>query len=95
MECEIINLWMAQDGYIIFLADYNQERDGLRRVLLLLRHHQHFALHLNKPKEPRNFSYHARMADTILAAQTGCTNVVQLILVIALLEVKMWPNQLF
>ena len=79
IDCKIMNLWMAQDGYDYQLtADYDQERqwmtDAIQKLALefpTLR----FALEY-KPKEPRNFSYHARMADTILAAkETGCANV--------------------
>jgi sugar phosphate isomerase/epimerase len=79
VECNIINLWLGQDGYDYFLtADYNQERDWLREVTTIVATEYpklRFALEY-KPKEPRNFSYHARMADTILAAkETGCNNV--------------------
>lgn len=79
MDCKIVNLWMAQDGYDYLLtADYNQEREWLKEATATLAEaypNLRFALEY-KPKEPRNFSYHARMADTILAAkETGCSNV--------------------
>lgn len=79
MNCRVVNLWMAQDGYDYFLtADYYQEREWLREGTARLATEfpaLKFALEY-KPKEPRNFSYHARMSDTILAArETGCKNV--------------------
>ncbi|MDD4189986.1 MAG: sugar phosphate isomerase/epimerase [Mangrovibacterium sp.] len=79
MDCKIVNLWMGQDGYDYLLtADYDQEREWLREATTALAKAYptlRFALEY-KPKEPRNFSYHARMADTILAAkETGCPNV--------------------
>lgn len=79
MNCDIVNLWMAQEGYDYLLtADYNQEREWLKEGTAKLANEfpeLKFALEY-KPKEPRNFSYHARMADTILAAkETGCKNV--------------------
>ncbi|HRU63656.1 MAG TPA: sugar phosphate isomerase/epimerase family protein [Paludibacteraceae bacterium] len=79
MNCGIINLWMAQDGYDYLLtADYDQERKWLQEGITKLASEfpdLRFALEY-KPKEPRNFSYQARVADTILAAkETGCANV--------------------
>lgn len=79
MNCGIVNLWMAQEGYDYLLtADYDQEREWLKEGTTKLANEfpdLKFALEY-KPKEPRNFSYHARMADTILAAkETGCPNV--------------------
>lgn len=79
MDCGIVNLWLGQDGYDYLLAtDYDRERDWLTentRTLASEFPTLKFALEY-KPKEPRNFSYHARMADTILAAkETGCNNV--------------------
>ena len=71
IDCKLINIWLGQDGYDYFLtADYNQEREWLREATSKLATKYptpRFALEY-KPKEPRNFSYHARMADTILAA---------------------------
>jgi xylose isomerase len=79
IDCKLINLWLGQDGYDYLLtADYDQEREWLKEATTKLATEYpklKFALEY-KPKEPRNFSYHARMADTILAAkETGCTNV--------------------
>ena len=79
MNCGTVNLWMAQDGYDYLLtADYNQEREWLREGTTALAKEfptLKFALEY-KPKEPRNYSYHARMSDTILAAkETNCSNV--------------------
>ena len=79
IDCKIINLWLGQDGYDYLLtANYDQEREWLKEATAKLATEYptlRFALEY-KPKEPRNFSYHARMADTILAAkETGCNNV--------------------
>ncbi len=79
MNCSTVNLWMAQDGYDYLLtADYDKEREWLREATTALATEfpsLKFALEY-KPKEPRNFSYHARMADSILAAkETNCPNV--------------------
>lgn len=79
IDCSLVNLWLGQDGYDYLLtADYNQEREWLKEATLRLANEfpcLKFSLEY-KPKEPRNFSYHARMADTILAAkETGCNNV--------------------
>lgn len=79
MDCKIVNLWLGQDGYDYLLAtDYDQERNWLTEATRTLAKEfpsLKYALEY-KPKEPRNFSYHARMADTILAAkETGCDNV--------------------
>ena len=79
MNSGVVNLWMGQDGYDYLLsADYDQEREWLREGTARLANEfptMKYALEY-KPKEPRNYSYHARMADTILAAkETGCENV--------------------
>ena len=79
VDCGIINLWMAQDGYDYQLtADYDMEREWMTEAIRSLAVEfpsLRFALEY-KPKEPRNFSYHARMADKIMAAQgTRCANV--------------------
>ena len=78
MDCKLVNMWMAQDGYDYLLStDYDQKRDWLCEGTAALAKEfptLKFALEY-KPKEPRNFSFHARMADTLLAAQeTGCDN---------------------
>jgi sugar phosphate isomerase/epimerase len=77
--CPLINLWLGQDGYDYPLtADYRAQRQALTANI-----HQvasefpdlRYALEY-KPKEPRNFSFHARAADTLLMAQeTGLENV--------------------
>lgn len=79
IDCKLLNLWLGQDGYDYLLtANYDQEREWLKEATAKLATEYptlRFALEY-KPKEPRNFSYHARMADTILAAkETGCNNV--------------------
>jgi sugar phosphate isomerase/epimerase len=79
IDCSIMNLWLGQDGYDYLLtADYDQEREWLKEATVRLATEfktLKFALEY-KPKEPRNFLYHARMADTILAVkETECTNV--------------------
>lgn len=79
IDCKLMNLWLGQDGYDYLLtANYDQEREWLKEATAKLATEYptlRFALEY-KPKEPRNFSYHARMADTILAAkETGCSNV--------------------
>ena len=56
MNCGIVNLWMAQDGYDYLLtADYNQEREWLKEGTAQLADEfpdLKFALEY-KPKEPR------------------------------------------
>jgi xylose isomerase len=79
IDCKIVNLWLAQEGYDYLLCtDYMMGRDWLRDAIELLAKEfptLNFALEY-KPKEPRNFSYQARMADTILSAkETNCNNV--------------------
>lgn len=79
IDCSLLNLWLGQDGYDYLLtADYDQEREWLKDAIAKVAKEfpgLKFALEY-KPKEPRNFCYHARMADTILAAkETGCPNV--------------------
>jgi xylose isomerase len=72
MGCGLNTLWLGQDGYdYILTTDYNQEREWLKEACYELAGsfpEIQFSLEY-KPKEPRNFSYHARMADTILALQ--------------------------
>ncbi len=70
---------MVQDGYDYLLTtDYNQKRQWLCEYTTILAQEfpsLKFALEY-KPKEPRNFSFHARMSDTILAVkETNCPNV--------------------
>lgn len=79
MNCPLLNIWPGQDGFDYLLAaDYMQQRDwfrdGVREVAQAFPQLR-FALEY-KPKEPRCFSYLARMADTLLmCAETGCDNV--------------------
>ena len=79
MDCDILNMWMAQDGYDYLLTtDYDQKREWLcEYTAKLAKEYPTLKLALEyKPKEPRNFSFHARMSDTILAVkETGCPNV--------------------
>lgn len=79
LGCPLISLWLGQDGYDYPLqADFGRQRgwmvEGLRAVAERwpdLR----FALEY-KPKEPRNRSFHARAADTLLMVQEiGLSNV--------------------
>lgn len=79
LGCDLINLWLGQDGFDYPLqADYRRERawlvEGIRQVaeeFPKLR----FALEY-KMMEPRTHSFLARAADTLLvAAQTGRDNV--------------------
>lgn len=79
IDCKLLNLWLGQDGYDYLLtADYLAEREWLKEATTSLANefpNLKYALEY-KPKEPRNFCYHARMADTILAAkETNCVNV--------------------
>jgi sugar phosphate isomerase/epimerase len=79
MGCSLINVWLGQDGYDYPLtADYHYQRAALTeniRVVAAEFPDLRFALEY-KPKEPRNFSFQARAADTLLMAQeTGLSNV--------------------
>ncbi len=79
LGCDLINLWLGQDGYDYPLqSDYLRERqwlvEGLVKAASSLPELR-FALEY-KPKEPRTHSFQARMADTLLMAQeTGLPNV--------------------
>jgi len=79
MDCEVINIWPGQDGYDYMLcADYERERNLLCEAISEIANQYpnlKFALEY-KPKEPRTHSYLARMADTLLLANsTDCLNV--------------------
>lgn len=79
MGCPLLNLWPGQDGFDYLLAaDYMKQRDWFRDGVQAVAQafpDLRFALEY-KPKEPRCFSYLARMADTLLmCAETGCDNV--------------------
>jgi len=76
---ELINLWPGQDGYDYILQGNFDEAyqwlvEGIREVADY-KPEVRIALEF-KPKEPRNFSYMARSADTLLTAlETGRKNV--------------------
>ncbi|WP_043584818.1 sugar phosphate isomerase/epimerase family protein [Geminisphaera colitermitum] len=77
--CPLINLWLGQDGYDYPLtADYRTQRAHLAENIHAIASEYpeiRYALEY-KPKEPRNFSFHARAADTLLMAnETGLENV--------------------
>lgn len=79
LGCDLINIWPGQDGYDYLLtADYDTARGHLAEGITTLATefpNLRFALEY-KPKEPRCFSYIARMADTLLlCAETGRENV--------------------
>lgn len=72
LGCGLLNLWLGQDGY-----DYPLQGDfGRQRGWMVEGIHElaaewpqlRFALEY-KPKEPRNHSFQARAADTLLMAQ--------------------------
>lgn len=69
LGCGLINIWPGQDGYDYLLtADYDTARGHLAEGIATLAAEYpdlRFALEY-KPKEPRCFSYIARMADTLL-----------------------------
>ncbi len=79
IKCPLINLWLGQDGYDYPLtADYSFQRnvlmEGIRTVASEFPDIK-YALEY-KPREPRNFSFQARAADTLLMAmETGLDNV--------------------
>lgn len=75
----LINIWPGQDGYDYYLqSDLVRERRWLVDNLTKIAGAApdiNFALEY-KPKEPRNFSFLARAADTLLLAkETGLKNV--------------------
>jgi len=79
LGCPLINLWLGQDGYDYPLtADFRGQRQTLTECIATLAQEfptLRFALEY-KPKEPRNFSFQARAADTLLMAhETGLENV--------------------
>jgi len=79
LGCDLINVWPGQDGYDYLLtADYDTQRGWLAQGLGTLAAEYtdlRFALEY-KPKEPRCFSYIARMADTLLlCGEIGLKNV--------------------
>jgi len=79
LECSLINLWLGQDGYDYPLSsNFRDQRKWLLESICSIASEfpdLRFALEY-KPKEPRNFSFHARAGDTLLMAQeTGLSNV--------------------
>lgn len=79
LKCRTLNIWPGQDGYdYILQSHFVQERRWLEENITALAKSApdiRFALEY-KPKEPRNFSFMARAADTLLLAQrTGQDNV--------------------
>jgi xylose isomerase len=79
LDGELINLWPGQDGYdYIFQGNFDQAYswlvEGIRECA---RYQPDVKIALEyKPKEPRNFSYLARSADTLITAlETGADNV--------------------
>jgi xylose isomerase len=79
MACPLVNLWLGQDGYDYPLqANYMVERgwmvEGIGAVAAEFPGLR-FALEY-KPREPRNRSYHARAADTVMMTrEIGLENV--------------------
>jgi xylose isomerase len=77
---DLVNLWPGQDGYDYPLAtDYIEDRTRLIETLGECARHAagkgvRLALEF-KPKEPRNHSYLARTADTLLVARELGENV--------------------
>jgi xylose isomerase len=76
---ELINLWPGQDGYdYILQSNFDEAYDWLiEGIRECARYKPEVKISLEfKPKEPRNFCYMARSADTLLIAQeTGMDNV--------------------
>ncbi len=76
---ELINLWPGQDGFDYPLqADFDESHGHfLEGITECARYKPEVRIALEyKPKEPRNFSYLARSADTLLMAlETECPNV--------------------
>ncbi len=79
LACPIINIWPGQDGYDYPLqSDFISERGYLvESVATLAGEFKDLKFSLEyKPKEPRNHSFLARAADTLLVAlDTGLENV--------------------
>jgi xylose isomerase len=80
LEGDLINLWPGQDGYDYPLStDYQEDRGWLMDALgqcADYARHKNVRLSLEfKPKEPRNHSYLARTADTLLVANELGDNV--------------------
>lgn len=67
--CPLVNLWLGQDGYDYpMTANYHSQRAHLAENIQTIASEFpdiRYALEY-KPKEPRNFSFQARAADTLL-----------------------------
>ena len=79
LNCGTLNIWPGQDGYdYILQSNLVRERRWMMENIRTLAESApdiNFALEY-KPKEPRNFSFMARAADTLLLAkETGLDNV--------------------
>ncbi|MBC2593222.1 TIM barrel protein [Ruficoccus amylovorans] len=79
MGCDLINLWLGQDGYDYPMqAHYAREHEWLVEGIVKVAGEftdLRYALEY-KPKEPRTHSYQARMGDTLLMAmETELQNV--------------------
>jgi len=69
---DLINIWPGQDGYdYILQGNYDQAYDWfVSSIAECAAHNSKVKIALEyKPKEPRNFSYLARWADTLVLAQ--------------------------
>ncbi len=79
LDCPMLNIWPGQDGYDYPLqADMILERDYMtENITILAKEFPQLKFSLEyKPKEPRNHSFMARAADTLLVAlDTGLDNV--------------------
>ena len=80
LDGNLINLWPGQDGYDYPLCtDYLEDRSRLLETLgecAVYARDKHVRLSLEfKPREPRNHSYLARTADTLLIAKELGDNV--------------------
>jgi xylose isomerase len=79
LHCSLINIWPGQDGYDYPLqSDFKQERGWMiESIARLAEDHGNLQISLEfKPREPRNHSFFARTADTLLAAlETKMPNV--------------------
>ncbi len=79
LDCPMLNIWAGQDGYDYSLqANFVSEREYMLESIIEIAEEFHeLKISLEyKPKEPRNHSYMARAADTLLLAlDSGLDNV--------------------
>jgi len=79
LKGELINIWPGQDGYdYLFQGNFDEAYEWfLEGIRECAKYRPEVKISLEfKPKEPRNFSYLARSADTLLFVQeTGMENV--------------------